>query len=95
MTNRSATALLSPVELTALCRIADGWTTDLKPDHLQLPQSEATLPAPPVPQAGRRFRCLSESAEADAELPARLAPPACPRAVLGRRPAAVNCPRSK
>jgi hypothetical protein len=36
MTNRSATALLSPVELTALCRIADGRTTDLKADHLQL-----------------------------------------------------------
>ena len=36
MTNRSATALLSPVELTALCRIADGRTTDVKSDHLQL-----------------------------------------------------------
>ena len=36
MNNRSATALLSPVELTALCRIADGRTRDLKPDHLQL-----------------------------------------------------------
>jgi hypothetical protein len=36
MTNRSATALLSPVELTALCRVADGRTTDLKSDHLQL-----------------------------------------------------------
>ena len=33
MTNRSSTAVLSPVELTALRRVADGRTKDVKADH--------------------------------------------------------------
>jgi hypothetical protein len=36
MTNRSSTAVLSPVELSALRRVADGRATDLKFDHLEV-----------------------------------------------------------
>ncbi|MPZ31021.1 MAG: hypothetical protein GEV13_08495 [Rhodospirillales bacterium] len=36
MTSRSPTAALSPVELTALRHIADGRTTEVSADHLQI-----------------------------------------------------------
>lgn len=36
MTNRSSTAILSPVELSALRRVADGRTKDVKADHLEV-----------------------------------------------------------
>jgi hypothetical protein len=36
MTNRGSTAVLSPVELSALRRVADGRTKDVKTDHLEI-----------------------------------------------------------
>ena len=36
MTTRSSTAALSPVELSALRRVADGRTKDVKADHLEV-----------------------------------------------------------
>ena len=36
MTNRSPTAVLSPFELTALRRIADGRAADVNADHLNV-----------------------------------------------------------
>jgi hypothetical protein len=36
MTSRSPSAVLSPIELTALRHIADGRTTDVKADHLEV-----------------------------------------------------------
>jgi hypothetical protein len=36
MTTRSSTAALSPVELSALRRVADGRTKDVKVDHLEV-----------------------------------------------------------
>ena len=36
MTNRSSTAVLRPVELSALHRVADGRTKDVKADHLEV-----------------------------------------------------------
>ena len=36
MTNRSSTTVLSPVELSALRRVADGRTKDVKADHLEV-----------------------------------------------------------
>ena len=36
MTNRSSTAVLSPAELSALRRVADGRTKVVKADHLEV-----------------------------------------------------------
>ena len=36
MTNRRSTAALSPVDLSALRRVADGRTKDVKADHLEV-----------------------------------------------------------
>ena len=36
MTNRSSTTVLSPVELSALRRVADGRARDVKADHLEV-----------------------------------------------------------
>ena len=36
ITNRSSTAVVSPVELSALRRVADGRTKDVKADHLEV-----------------------------------------------------------
>jgi hypothetical protein len=36
MTNRSSTAVLRPVELSALRRVADGRTKEVKADHLEI-----------------------------------------------------------
>ena len=36
MTNRSSTAVLSPAELSALRRVADGRSNDVKAEHLDV-----------------------------------------------------------